>query len=207
MWAWLRMLRNVPTGTSCFLGTMAVSTTWPERRTNLTWLPFWLASTKPAASSRRLISRKGCGLSRANFNLDRADLWGTRSLRRLEVKLQCFLQVDKSLFFARPLAGDIDFQALRNIPVPFPPDGRSERSLHYHILSHDGRVPHDAARAEPGSAQTRRRLPLAICGTAQLRRKRSALSTQPSVCGPIAEPGRPRRPAAISAIRWLTPMC
>jgi hypothetical protein len=61
-------------------------------------------------------------------------------LRRLEVKLQCFFQIGKSLFFALALAGDIDFEALRNIPVPFTPDGRSERSLHYHILSHDGQV-------------------------------------------------------------------
>src|ERR1017187_10890612 len=40
MWAWLRILRNVPTGISRFWGTMAVSTTSPARRTNLTWLPF-----------------------------------------------------------------------------------------------------------------------------------------------------------------------
>jgi hypothetical protein len=55
------MLRNVPTGTSGFFGTMAVSTTFPERRTNLTWLPFWLVSTKPPASSR------------PNFDLDHAN--------------------------------------------------------------------------------------------------------------------------------------
>ena len=34
--AWLRMLRNVPTEISDFLGTMAVSTHSRERRTNLT---------------------------------------------------------------------------------------------------------------------------------------------------------------------------
>ena len=38
-----------------------------------------------------LISRKGWGLSRPNLNLDRADSWRTRGLRRLEVKPQCFL--------------------------------------------------------------------------------------------------------------------
>ena len=62
--------------------------TLTERRTNLTWLPLWLASTKPAASGRRLISRKGCGLSRPNLNLDHANFGGARGLRRLEVKLQ-----------------------------------------------------------------------------------------------------------------------
>jgi hypothetical protein len=81
-----------------------------------------------------LTSRKGCGLSRPNLNLDRANLWGTRGARRLEVQFQCFLQVGESLFFAFTLAGDIDFEALRNIPLSFSPDGRSERSLHYSYL-------------------------------------------------------------------------
>ena len=130
------MLRNVPTGTSCFFGTMAVSTTSPDFRTNLTWLPLWLVSTNPTASSRRLISRKGSGLSRPNLNLNRAKLRGTRSSGRLEVKLQCFLQVVESLLFGLTLAGDIDFEALGDIPTSFAPDGRGEWSLHDNILSH-----------------------------------------------------------------------
>lgn len=139
MWAWLRILRRVPTGTSCFFGTTAVSTIWPERRTNLTWLPFWLASTKPAPSSRPLISRKGCGLSRTNLNLDYANPGWARGLRRLEVKFQCFLQVGKSLFFTLTLAGDIYFEALCHMPVTFAPDRCSERSRHYSILSYERR--------------------------------------------------------------------
>src|SRR5438445_5598013 len=67
------MLRRVPTGISLFFGTIAVSTVSSSLRTNLTWLPFWLASTKPAASSRRLTSRKGWGLSRPNLDLDGAN--------------------------------------------------------------------------------------------------------------------------------------
>src|ERR1035441_5883917 len=98
MWAWLRILRNVPTGTSGFLGTMAVSTTFPASRTNLTWLPFWLVSTKPPASSRRLISRKDWGLSRPNLDLDHANSRRPRCLRRFEVQFQRFLQIGKSLF-------------------------------------------------------------------------------------------------------------
>ncbi len=31
---------------------------------------FWLVSTKPTASTLRLTSLNGCGLSRANLNLD-----------------------------------------------------------------------------------------------------------------------------------------
>src|ERR1700683_5203480 len=135
MWAWLRILRSVPTGTSRLFGTMAVSTTSPECRTNLTWLPFWLTSTKPADSSRRLISRKGCGLSRPNLNLNGANLWRPRGLRRFEVEFQCLFQIGKSFFLTFTLAGDIDFQALRNIPVSFAPHGSRERPLHDHILS------------------------------------------------------------------------
>src|SRR5207248_2287417 len=36
-----------PTGISDFIGTIAVSTASPTRRTNSKWLPLWLASTKP----------------------------------------------------------------------------------------------------------------------------------------------------------------
>src|ERR1035437_303151 len=134
------MLRSVPTGTSDFFGTMTVSTVSSDRRTNLTWLPFWLASTNPAASSRRLTSRKGCGLSRPNLNLYGANDWGTRGPRWFEVQLQRLLQVGESLCFALTLAGDIDFEALRNIPLSFAPDGRGERLLHDNILSQDGRA-------------------------------------------------------------------
>ena len=38
-------------------------------------------------------------------------------MRHLEVELQCLFQIGKSFFFTFTLAGDIDFQALRNIPV------------------------------------------------------------------------------------------
>src|ERR1700676_2158563 len=113
MWACRRILRNVQTGTSCFFGTMAVSTIWPELRTNLTWLPLWPASENPAASSRRLISRNDCGLSRANLNLDHADAWRLRGPRLLEVKFQCFPQVGESFIFGFTLAGNIHFQTLR----------------------------------------------------------------------------------------------
>ena len=64
------------------------------------------------------------------------------------MKLQGFLQVRESLFFGLALAGDIDFQALRNVPSPFPPDSRSKRSPHVNILSHGGRLSH-AHGADP----------------------------------------------------------
>jgi hypothetical protein len=59
MWVWLRMLRNVPTGISDFLGTMAVSTPSPERRNELDMTAFLAGFDKSGASRRRVISRKG----------------------------------------------------------------------------------------------------------------------------------------------------
>ena len=91
---------------------MAVSTTSPERRTNLTWLPFWLVSTKPAASRRRLTSRKGWGLSRPNLDLDQADLRRPCCLRRFEVQFNRFLEIGKGLFLGLALAGNVEFEAL-----------------------------------------------------------------------------------------------
>jgi hypothetical protein len=37
-----------------------------------------------------LISRKGCGLSRPNLNLDGSNRWRPRGVRRLKVKFQGF---------------------------------------------------------------------------------------------------------------------
>ena len=87
------MLRRVPTGISCFFGTMAVSTATSERRTNLTWLPFWVVSTNPTDSRRRLTSRNGNALSRPNLDLYGANFRRPRSLRRLEVEFQGLFQI------------------------------------------------------------------------------------------------------------------
>ena len=72
-------------------------------------------------------------------------------MRRFEVKFQRFLQVGESLFFGLALAGDIDFEALRDIPFPFAPNSRGERSLHDHILSQDGGVSHAHCGGSIGS--------------------------------------------------------
>src|SRR5664280_117624 len=154
MWAWLRMLCNVPTGISDFLGTMAVSTNSPERRTNLTWLPFWLVSTKPAASRRRLTSRKGWGLSRPNLDLDQADLRRPCCLRRFEVQFNRFLEIVKSLFLGVALAGDVEFEALGDIPPPLAPNGSRKWSLHELIVS-KARALRTAARVPMVPSQIR----------------------------------------------------
>ena len=56
-------------------------------------------------------------------------------MRWFEVWFQRFLQVGDSFFFGLALAGDIDFEALRDIPIPLAPDGSSKRSLQGDILS------------------------------------------------------------------------
>jgi hypothetical protein len=56
-------------------------------------------------------------------------------LRWFEVKLQRFLQVGEGLFFGLALAGDVDLEALRNVPVPFAPNCSGKRSFHEHILA------------------------------------------------------------------------
>jgi len=80
----------------------------------------------------------GWGLSRANLDLDHSDFRRSRRLRRFEVKFQCFLQVGKRLFFGFALAGDIDFQALRDVPISFAPNGCGEWSFQDCIFAQDG---------------------------------------------------------------------
>jgi len=92
--------------------------------------PFLACFDETAASSRRLISLKGSGLSRANLDLDRPDLRHSRSVRGLEVEFPRFLQIGQRLLFALTLAGNVEFQALRDVPIAFPPNGRSKGSLH-----------------------------------------------------------------------------
>ena len=82
-----------------------------------------------------LPSRKDWGLSRPNLNLDQANLRWARGVRRFEVELKSFLQVRQSHFFGFALPGDVNFQALRDVPWPFLPDGCREWSLQATILS------------------------------------------------------------------------
>jgi len=67
------------------------------------------------------------------------ELWSydpkARGLGRLEVKLESFGEVCKSLFLGLSLTGDIDFQTLRDIPVALAPDSRGEQSLHMQIVA------------------------------------------------------------------------
>ena len=54
------------------------------------------------------------------------------------MKLDGFLQVREGFLFGLALAGDVEFEALRDIPVSFAPDGGRKRPVHDHTLSRDG---------------------------------------------------------------------
>jgi len=52
------------------------------------------------------------GSSRANLNLDRANLWNPGGPRGLEMKPQRFSQISQRLLFGLTLTGNVNFQAL-----------------------------------------------------------------------------------------------
>ena len=56
-------------------------------------------------------------------------------MRWFEVEFQSFLQVREGLFLGFPLAGNVEFQALGDVPRPLAPDRRCEWSLHDFIVS------------------------------------------------------------------------
>ena len=53
------------------------------------------------------------------------------------MKFHCFLQVGERLFFGFALTGDVNFQALRDVPVSFAPNRCGKWSFHDCILAQD----------------------------------------------------------------------
>ena len=111
---------------------MTVRVPSKEERTNLTWLPSWLTSAKPAASKRRRTSRYGNGLS-GKLNLHRLEHRQFRRERRLKMQVQRFAQVRERFRFRLALAGNIYFKALRHIPAFFLCEIRRQSFLHLFI--------------------------------------------------------------------------
>ena len=56
-------------------------------------------------------------------------------MRRFEVQFNCLLEIGKCLFLGVALAGDVEFEALRDIPPPLAPNGSRKWSLHDLIVS------------------------------------------------------------------------
>ena len=57
-------------------------------------------------------------------------------MRGVEVQGQRFFEVVQRFVFRCPLTGDVDFKALRDVPIALSPNSRGKRSLHAPILSH-----------------------------------------------------------------------
>src|SRR5450759_2322173 len=64
-----------------------------------------------------------------------ADLRRPCCLRRFEVQFNCFLEIGKCLFLGVALAGDVEFEALGDIPPPLAPNGSRKWSHHDLIVS------------------------------------------------------------------------
>src|ERR1035437_9250171 len=75
------------------------------------------------------------GLSRPNLSLDHTDLGWPSCLRWFEVELQSLLHIGEGLFLGFTLAGNVEFQALGDVPRPLAPDRRGEWSIHDLIVS------------------------------------------------------------------------
>lgn len=86
------------------------------------WLPFWLVSTNPAASSRRFTSRNGRGLSRPNLYLDRANFRRTSGDRGLKMEFERFFQIGERVLLRLALGRDVDLKTLGDIPLTFSPN-------------------------------------------------------------------------------------
>ena len=65
------------------------------------------------------------------------------------MEFERFLQIGQRLLFALALAGNIKFQALRDVPIALTPNGCGERSFHDYYSFTGGRLP--PASRDPSS--------------------------------------------------------
>ena len=75
-------------------------------------------------------------------------------MRRFEVQFNRFLEIGKGLFLGLALAGNVEFEALGDIPPPLAPNGSRKWSLHDLIVSR-ARVLRTAARVPTVPSQIR----------------------------------------------------
>ena len=71
-----------------------------------------------------MISRKGNGLSRPNFDLNPPNDRRVSGNWRFEMKFKSFAEIVESFFLGLSLTRYIDVKALRNEPLPLLPNGR-----------------------------------------------------------------------------------
>ena len=116
------MLRSVPTGISCFLGTITVSTTDSDCRTKL-HVAALLTDVCKACSMQT-------ALSRANLNLNQPDLRWAGRLWWFEIEFQSFLEIGQRFSLGFPLACDIQLKTLGDVPIAFSPNACRKGTLH-----------------------------------------------------------------------------
>ena len=75
-------------------------------------------------------------ISRPNLHLDHAYLGRMRRSRGVKMQGQRFLEIIQRFVFRCPLTGNVDFEALGDVPIALPPNSRCKRSLHAPMLSH-----------------------------------------------------------------------
>lgn len=80
-------------------------------------------------------SRQICLSECANLNLNRPNLGREGRTWNFEMQFQCFFQIGQSLIFRLTLAGNIQIQALRDVPVFFFPNRDGELAFHAYIVS------------------------------------------------------------------------
>jgi hypothetical protein len=116
-------------------GTITTRTPSAPLLINLTWLPFWLVSTKPADRSFRTTWRYVSGLSRANFHLNGRNDRNGGGGGRLKIEFQRLAEMIQRLLFAAAVAGDINLSALGDEPLAFLPHMGRVFLLHPNIIS------------------------------------------------------------------------
>ena len=85
------------------------------------------------------------------------------------MEFEGFAQVGEGFFFGLALAGDVDFEALGDVPVSFTPNGRGEGALHRFRITEAGRF---GGALERGTQQKGRK-DTGVCLRPELRVLRS----------------------------------
>lgn len=89
---------------------------------------------------------------------------------RLEVEFEGFLQVDESLFFGLALTGNIEFEALGDVPGSLAPNGCGKWPFHGVIVSQDDGHRHPNRR-HPGLEGAQALLPSGLAEAVPLFRR------------------------------------
>jgi len=85
---------------------------------------------KARGSSLRLTRETVAVSCSPNVHFDVSDVRDERRYRRSEVKFESIAEIIQRLIFGCALTGDINLNALSDVPITFLPDARAERLFH-----------------------------------------------------------------------------